>query len=268
MSESIVFPYIFERKLGGGGYGKVYEVKHKVSKQKFACKIIKGSKFDEASFMLKLKNHDNIIKLHEYYCFDKQSAIIMEKCSGFNILNELNAIQNIYERNYYREQYILQCMQAIKHCHDNYIVHRDIKHSNFMIHKETDRSIVKLIDFGMSQYDFGYTPCTVCGTLQFMPPEGFCAPYNNLTMNAHTLKYDIWSLGIMMYMLYTGVDMFYANNEKTIVKYIRTRKINNSMKSIKNMRLNRLIYKMLNISPTMRPTIEEVYHMYRYSINR
>lgn len=268
MSQSIVFPYKFERKIGNGGYGKIYEVRHKTSNQKFACKIIKGTNFDEPSFMLKLKNHKNIIKMHEYYSFDKQSAIIMEKCSGSNILNELNFIRNIDERNYYREIYILQCINAIKHCHDNYIVHRDIKHTNFIVHKENDKSIVKMIDFGMSQYDFGCTPCAVCGTLHFMPPEGFLVPYNNLNMNMHTTKYDIWSLGIMIYLLYTGKDMFYAKNKQTIINYIRTRKIHNSMKNIRNNNLNKLIYKMLSISPMMRPTIEEVYYMYRYSIDR
>lgn len=67
-------------------------------------------------------------------------------------------------------------------------------------------------------------------------------------------------------MLYAGEDMFYANDDNTIVQYIRTRKINNSMKKIKNDRLNRLIYNMLNISPFMRPDIDEVKQRYLHII--
>ena len=253
------FPYTFEKKIGTGGYGKVYQIKHIKTHQHYACKVTK-KKTNEISFMSKL-NHKNIIKLHESYQICNKNLIIMEECTGSNIIESLKRENNKRRRYELRERYIIQCIEAIKHCHDNGIIHRDIKHNNFILKSQDIDSEVKLIDFGLSEYDFGYIPTKTQGTLQYIPPEAF-KPINNFYTSIETKNYDIWSLGIMIYILYAGENMFYAKDERTIVNYIRTRKINNSMKNIKDYRLNRLIYHMLNISPMMRPDIDEVKENY------
>lgn len=256
------FPYVFEKRIGKGGYGNVYRVKHVETHKNYACKVTK-KKTKEVNFMLKLRYHDNIVKLHEsYHIYDKH-LIIMEECCGINILESLIKEKNKRKRYELREWYIIQCIDAIKHCHDNGIIHRDIKHNNFILKSEDTHPKVKLIDFGLSEYDFGYIPIGTQGTLQYIPPEALVLkPVNNLHTFIETKHYDIWSLGIMIYILYSGENMFYAKDERTIINYIRTRKINNSMKNIKDYRLNRLIYHMLNISPIMRPDIDEVKENY------
>lgn len=257
------FPYVFKKKIGKGGYGNIYRIEHQETGKHYACKVTQTSKTNETNFMLKLNGHNNIIKFHESYTFNNKNLIIMEECSGPNILESIVQEKNMNRRHELRELYILQCIDAIKHCHDNGIIHRDIKHNNFLLKSQDQYPTVKLIDFGLSEYDFGFISTEIKGTLQYIPPEAFTLkPINNFHTSIQSKNYDIWSLGIMIYMLYAGENMFYANDEKTIVKYIRTRKINNSMKNIKDYRLNRMIYQMLNISPMMRPDIDEVKENY------
>jgi len=266
-STTTSFPYVFEKKIGAGGFGKVYRVTHKTTRKIYACKIIKTPKTKEVDFLFKLNTHENIVKVHETYKFNEKRLILMEECDGLNIYDALINETDYIRRQKLREQYLLQCIEAIKHCHDNGIVHRDIKHTNFILKSKDRCSSVKLIDFGLSEYDFGHVSTKTSGTLKYIPPEAFVLkPINNFQSNFQTSSYDIWSFGILIFMLYAGEDMFYANDDNTIVQYIRTRKINNSMKKIKNDRLNRLIYNMLNISPFMRPDIDEVKQRYLHII--
>lgn len=257
------FPYIFKKKLGAGGFGAVYRVEHKKTHKYYACKVIKKGN-DEMGFLLKLKGHPNVVECHESYKFNNKRLIIMEECTGPNILEYLMKEGNKHKRKELQEDILVQCIDAIKHCHDNGIIHRDIKHTNFIMNtRNRRRPVVKLIDFGLSEYDFGYIPTQTAGTLRYIPPEAFLLePVNNFQSNIQTKSYDIWSLAIMIFVLYAGEDMFYADDEKTIVRYIRTRKINNSMRKINNVTLNRLLYKMFSLSPFMRPEIDEVRDIY------
>lgn len=83
--------------------------------------------------------------------------------------------------------------RAIGHCHANGIVHRDIKPENIMIGKDKE---VKLIDFGLSKQSSSSSLSTIAGTPYYMAPEVLEGYYNN--------KCDIWSLGVLLYVLLSG----------------------------------------------------------------
>lgn len=123
------FPYVFQKKLGSGGFGKIYQIQHKHTKLNYACKLTKTN-MNEINYMIKLKNHRNIIKFHECYNFDTKIAIVMEECTGMNLLDALSIVENVDDKNFLRDYYILQCIDAIEYCHVNSIIHRDIKHTN------------------------------------------------------------------------------------------------------------------------------------------
>lgn len=263
------FPYVFTRKIGQGGFGRVYQVKHKQTNTRYACKIIPKQNSNESAYLLKLKGHQNIVSFHECYHLNDKTAIVMEECSGPNVLEAMNSCGDEHQRRVFRERCLIQCIDAVKHCHDNGVIHKDIKHTNFLLKSPDSRSHVKLIDFGLSEYDFGHVPCMTRGTLRYIPPEAFgMEPVHDFYPTVQTKSYDIWSLAILMFVLYAGEDMFYANNDHTIVKYIKTRKIHNSMKQINNAILKRLLYQMLQVPPMMRPDIDEVRSTFLFSIGR
>tara|TARA_Y100000389_G_C17416776_1_gene494222 strand:+ start:601 stop:1467 length:867 start_codon:yes stop_codon:yes gene_type:complete len=274
-SPLVRFPYSFVRKIGEGGYGKVYKVTHKHSGQSYACKLSKKrgeNPFHEVNYMLKLKDANNIVDFYECYNIGSDRlAIIMEECRGSNIFDALHTMHDIDERAHYRDQYILQTIVAIEACHNNGIIHKDIKHTNFILKDEhTKDTTVKLIDFGLSEFDFGHVPCKTCGTLRYMPPEGLqlIRPYtytNSFTQeNIITTSYDIWSLGIMIYLLYTGKNVFQSPKDQTVIRNIKTGLIHNSLQheGIKHTKLTHLISSMLQIQPMMRPTIGDVHKFF------
>lgn len=264
MTEKVIFPYSFVKKIGEGGFGKIYQVKNKISDKSYACKLVKNNtSYNEIGFMLKLKNEENIINLHEcYHIPPNRLAIVMEQCSGPNIYDAIKLIGDHDERTHYKKRYVLQSISAVKACHDHSIIHKDIKHTNFILKDTNKDSTVKLIDFGLSEYDFGCVPCKMCGTLRYMPPEGFVFSNSYTSNDAYLTKaYDIWSLGVMIYLLYTGIDVFRSPDEKVVVNNIRKGIVHNSLnhRNIKNTRLSHLLRKMMRVQPMMRPTIEEVY---------
>lgn len=264
MSKQVSFPYVFLKKIGQGGFGKIYQVKHKYSEKRFACKLTKhDSSLKEITFMLKLKNESNIINFHECYNLNDKIAIIMEECHGSNIYDAVFSVSDPDKRNSIRTDYILQCICAVQACHENNIIHRDIKHTNFLLKDKSDFSTIKLIDFGLSELDFGFTTCKTCGTLRYLPPEGLIIPNKSSfkqDLNLLTTSYDIWSLGILIYMLYTGIDMFKSSRQENVIKNIQTGLIKNSLEhpTLKNTKMAHLITQMVRVQPMMRPSIHEV----------
>lgn len=265
MELTTTFPYRFVKKVGEGGFGRVYKVRHKQNDQMLACKLVRSKQYlKEIDIMIKLKEEKNVINFHECYHYGHdKTAIIMELCNGSNILDTLLNIVDLDERAFYRNLFILQCINAIQICHENGIIHRDIKHTNFILKENTPESLVKLIDFGLSEYDFGFIPFSTRGTLRYIPPEG-------LIINRHSLgdvltpAYDIWSLGIMIYLLYTGIDVFRSRNNMVVINNVRKGIIHNSMQhtSVKNTKIAYMITRMLRVQPMMRPNIYEVHEQF------
>lgn len=273
MTSSITFPYLFTKKIGQGGYGKVYRVKSIHTNKYYACKIIPTDRsLKEINFMLKLKEEPYIIDFYECYQLnDQKIGIVMEECTGPNIFDMLQTFECPDELQYYRKEYMLQSIAAIKSCHDNGIIHKDIKHTNFIFKDNCPDSTLRLIDFGLSEYDYGTNPCKTCGTLRFMPPEGLQLIDTNHHFRYHindhnliTKSYDIWSLGVMFYLLYTGIDVFRSTEISNVIYNIRKGIISGSLQhhKIKKRKEAEIIKKMLRISPKMRPSIDEVHDFF------
>ena len=208
-------------QLGKGGYGKVFEVRHKKTKAVRACKYIAKSKIKEKDLqrirreinILKKVDHPNIVKIYEVYETNRSLYIIMEKCNGGELFDKI--IDNISQKRMFSEKetakIFLQIMSAINYCHKNGICHRDLKPENILLLQKDneDDYPIKLIDFGLSQiFKENKKLNSKVGTAYYISPEVLCGRY--------TEKCDVWSAGVILCILLTGQPPFNGPNSGVI----------------------------------------------------
>ena len=149
------------KKLGKGAYGKVYEVKNRITGEIRACKQLSKSNINnlkrfekEIEILIKL-DHPNIIKLYEIFEDDRFLFLVMEKCNGGELFDTI--IDHIQKKRMFTEKnaaiIFQQIITAISYCHNNGIVHRDLKPENILYSNEGNEinNNIKVIDFGLSR---------------------------------------------------------------------------------------------------------------------
>ena len=219
--------YDCTKKLGKGGYGKVFQVKNKSTNKLYACKKLSKLNIknlqklqNEIEVLMKM-DHPNIVKLYEVFESQNSLYLIMEECCGGElfdrILNRINT-NNMYTE---REACLLmkQIIGAIEYCHNNGIAHRDLKPENLLYLKEgsEENNPLKIADFGLSQsINLKKMLTSKVGTSYYVPPEILAGNY--------TEKCDIWSAGIILYILLSGEPPFNGPNDETIFARIKTYK--------------------------------------------
>jgi len=190
--------------LGSGSFGKVFlatatndpnfKVAIKAIPKKKLGKNLKAIK-QEINILWKL-DHPNIVKYHETYENDEFLYIVMEYCSGgdlFDLITKRSKGEPL------KESVIAEIMKdlllAINHCHENKVVHRDIKAENVMVGED---GTIKLIDFGLSCQNTSKQSkmSDIVGTPYYVAPEVLKGNYSS--------KCDLWSLGVLFYILLSG----------------------------------------------------------------
>ncbi|OMJ84731.1 hypothetical protein SteCoe_14122 [Stentor coeruleus] len=218
--------YRIGKVLGSGTFGIVRQATHKKTSQEYAVKIFPKSALYKEMLSESLKNeieilknldHPNIIKIFDDFEDQKHFYFIMEKCQG----GDLNSL--IPKKNFFTEVFIVkilkQLLSALSYLHDNNIVHRDIKLENILFLKDKDYEKIKIIDFGVAQYyqDNKFMTVSV-GTLLYTAPEVLEQRYNE--------KCDLWSCGVVAYVLICGVLPFLGKNDYEIVGKIKRCQVN------------------------------------------
>jgi serine/threonine protein kinase len=200
---------VTKEELGSGTYGDVVKAYHKSSKYPCALKLVKKSVytekketallFREIQLQHELGYHPQIVSL--YGCFDIDGtddfAIVLELVEGpdlFEYLDRRNGIsltdlQIIFS----------QLLQAVQFCHNNHIIHRDIKLENIKVDRDLN---VKLIDFGFA-LRFEDHASEFFGTFYAMAPE-VCHAHQGKGNQQYDYRIDIWSCGIVLYYMMTG----------------------------------------------------------------
>ena len=223
----ILLNYEVLEKLGNGGYAKVYRVKNKKTGEIRACKqlskldIVNLEKFQREMEILKKIDHPNIIKLYEIYQSKNHYYLVMEECKGGELFDKI--IEHTDEGEMYSEkeaaEIILQVMSAVEYCHNNGICHRDLKPENILFLKKGDEknNPIKIIDFGLSrELKSKKNLSSKVGTAYYVSPEILAGHY--------TEKCDIWSSGVILYVLLSGVPPFNGVNDQIIYSKIRKMK--------------------------------------------
>ena len=223
----IMDEYDILKVLGQGGYGKVYRVKNKKTGEIRACKQLSKLNIDdlekfqrEISILMKA-DHPNIIKLYEYFESKNNFYLVMEECNGGELFDKI--IEHIDNDEMYTEkeaaEIIMEIMSAIEYCHNNGICHRDLKPENLLYFKKGDEkdNPIKIIDFGLSQkIDIKKILSSKVGTAYYVSPEILSGKYNE--------KCDIWSAGVILYVLLSGDPPFNGPSDRVIYSKIKNMK--------------------------------------------
>ena len=213
--------YIKKKLLGSGAFGEVWLVHHKDLDRDFAMKIIKKRKnksneekeiLNEIEILKKL-DHPKILKIIDFYSKVKKYYIITEYCPEGELFNEIIKVGRFDEG---QTAFIInQILKAISYCHRNHIIHRDIKPENIMITKREKNGClqVKLIDFGTAKiFERGQAENRYVGSSYYMAPEVLKRKYDE--------KCDLWSIGVIFYILLTGRPPFDGNDDEEILKNV------------------------------------------------
>lgn len=195
--------YEIVSKLGAGGLGVVYEVRHLISQRHEAMKImqtdISGApemveRFRREVQTLAALNHVNIAALHTAFYHENQLAMIMELIHGNTLRNlQLKSAVTISQV----LDFVAQVLRALAYAHRMGVVHRDIKPQNIMI---TNENVVKLLDFGiaLTVRSGNLTQSgQLLGSVNYISPE-------QVTGGKATAQSDIYSLGVVLYEALTG----------------------------------------------------------------
>mmetsp|Transcript_16118 Transcript_16118/g.13654 ORF Transcript_16118/g.13654 Transcript_16118/m.13654 type:complete len:156 (-) Transcript_16118:463-930(-) len=155
---------------------------------------------------MKKLDHPNIIKLYEIYEDARYIYLVLELCSGGELFDRITNKGSFAEAE--AIEAFQQIMHAINYCHSFNITHRDLKPENFLYLNDDDESPIKVIDFGLSKR--GNTTqdvmTTRAGTPYYISPEVLQGKYDQ--------SCDIWSAGVIMYILLCGYPPFYGNTDR------------------------------------------------------
>uniref|UniRef100_A0A803PFT7 Protein kinase domain-containing protein n=1 Tax=Cannabis sativa TaxID=3483 RepID=A0A803PFT7_CANSA len=204
--------YELGSQLGEGTYGVTYLCRDLVTHETLACKAISKAHMDtkeeieniynEVTIMMKLPDHPNIVKL-KAFCEDRNNFyLIMELCKGGELVDLIKV------KNYLSEAEAApvakMIVKAIMTCHTNGIMHRDLKPENLLFLNNKQDSPLKLIDFGFSAF---FKPnqrfSNIVGTLYYAAPEILSK------WKCHGPEVDIWSAGVIIYIMLCGNFPFY-----------------------------------------------------------
>ena len=219
------------KTLGEGGYGEVFLVKHKITGAVRAMKIIKKidnytENNDEEVLneinILKKIDHPNIIKIFEFYIDDDNYYLITEYCSGGDLFDFAKS----NKLNEYQVAFIMyQLFSALNYCHKMKIIHRDLKPENILVSKNENNYVrIKIGDFGTSiLFKKGDIQKDVIGSLYYFAPEVIKENYN--------FKCDLWSSGVIMYILLTHKIPFNGEDDEDVINSILYKEYNTKLLS-------------------------------------
>ena len=194
--------YIIKKTIGKGTFSKVKLGIHKETKQKVAIKILEKSAIVEKDDLeriiremtiLNQIDHINVIKVYDIYESEDNYLIIMEYCEGGELFNYIVKNQKLSEEE--TAFFFYQIINGVEYLHSKNIVHRDLKPENLLL---CEGNILKIIDFGLSNFYNGNYLSTPCGSPCYASPEMVSGnKYNGFNI-------DIWAIGIILFAMLCG----------------------------------------------------------------
>jgi calcium-dependent protein kinase len=230
-----------KERLGEGAFGIVRKATNKKTKHPVAIKSMNKSLLQKTilSFQNEIEiqmslDHPNIVRLFETFEDNKYVYIVLEICSGGELFDEiLEKTQGDHPTGFSEFDVCFlmkQMMRAVYYMHSHGVCHRDLKPENFLL-KERGIAIksntLKTTDFGISKrFKSGEPMRTKTGTAMYAAPE--------LLAGLYTEKVDMWSSGVILYIMLSGCPPFGGNNDSEIIKEVKKAVINFDLPEFKD----------------------------------
>ncbi|XP_060202384.1 calcium-dependent protein kinase 13-like [Lycium barbarum] len=259
--ENIEERYLIDRELGRGEFGITYLCIDRSNRELLACKSISKRKLRtavdvedvrrEVAIMKHLPQNSSIVSFREA-CEDENAVhLVMELCEGGELFDRIVA------RGHYTERAAVAVtrtiMEVVQLCHKHGVIHRDLKPENFLFANKKENSPLKAIDFGLSIFfKPGEKFSEIVGSPYYMAPEVLKRNYGP--------EIDIWSAGVILYILLCGVPPFWAESEQGVAQAILRGAIDFKREpwpSISEGAKN-LVRQMLEPDPKLRLTAKQV----------
>jgi Ca2+-binding EF-hand superfamily protein len=208
--------YVIGSEIGKGRFSTVYECVKKDSGESFAVKVIDKSKLggEEKELLrteiaiLKLVNHPNIIRMQGQYEDKKNLYIVTERLEGGELFDRISGRPRFSEDE--ARPLMRSLIGSVAYLHDLGIVHRDIKPENILCGDNLED--LKIADFGLSKTLLPHDHAmAACGTLSYVAPEV-------LTMRGYGKEADMWSVGVIMYLILCGRLPFDGHEHNEIIR--------------------------------------------------
>ncbi|XP_027363369.1 calcium-dependent protein kinase 4 isoform X2 [Abrus precatorius] len=210
--------YLLGKKLGQGQFGTTYLCTHKGTGKLYACKSIPKRKllcqedyddvWREIQIMHHLSEHPNVVQIQGTYEDSVFVHLVMELCAGGELFDR------IIQKGHYSEREAAKLIRTIvgvvEACHSLGVMHRDLKPENFLFDTPGEDAKMKATDFGLSVFHKpGQAFHDVVGSPYYVAPEVLCKQYGP--------EVDVWSAGVILYILLSGVPPFWAGNDPNIL---------------------------------------------------
>ncbi|KAM4054723.1 kinase [Hirsutella rhossiliensis] len=244
------------RPLGKGKFGRVYLAKERTSGFICALKVLHKSELQVGGVERQVRReieiqsnlrHPNILQLFGHFHDTKRVFLILEFAGKGELYKHLRRENRFPE--WKAAQYISQMASALRYLHKKHVIHRDIKPENILvgIHGE-----IKISDFGWSVHAPNHRRKTMCGTLDYLPPE--MVKPGSLD-NYYDEKIDLWSLGVLTYEFLVGEAPF---EDTPVMTQRRISRVDMSIPSFVSAEASDLIKKLLVLNPEKRLPLEQL----------
>jgi len=253
--------YKVGEEIGSGAFSVVRKGSHRKTGEEYAIKIITKAKLkedDEIALKQEIEilqdmHHENIMRLHDVYTEEpKYYYLVTENLEGGELFDRVVA------KSYYNEKEARDACkvlyEAVRYIHEKKVAHRDLKPENLLLQNAYDDAKIKIGDFGFAKKcEEPKSLRTACGTPGYVAPE-------ILEGKSYDMQVDIWSLGVIVYILLGGYPPFLENNQKELFKKIRAGDYvfhEEYWKAVSEEAKN-MIRSMLTVDPDKRATSERI----------
>ncbi|EME79422.1 uncharacterized protein MYCFIDRAFT_156715 [Pseudocercospora fijiensis CIRAD86] len=244
------------KPLGKGKFGRVYLARERSTGFVCALKVLHKSELQAGKVEKQVRReieiqsnlaHPNILRLYGHFHDTKRIFLILEFAGKGELYKHLRKAQRFPE--WQAAQYIAQMASALKYLHKKHVMHRDIKPENILVGLHGE---IKISDFGWSVHAPNNRRNTMCGTLDYLPPEMIKPGREE---NWYSEKVDLWSLGVLTYEFLVGEAPF---EDTPVMTQRRIARCEMTIPPFVSAEARDLIKKLLVLDPEKRLCLEDV----------
>eukprot|EP00270_Netrium_digitus_P015355 TRINITY_DN5365_c0_g1_i1.p1 TRINITY_DN5365_c0_g1~~TRINITY_DN5365_c0_g1_i1.p1 ORF type:complete len:363 (+),score=68.06 TRINITY_DN5365_c0_g1_i1:109-1197(+) len=242
-------------QLGKGKFGTVYRAQEKRTQVTVALKVLTKKELRAAQVEHQLRReieiqchlrHKNILRLYGFFYDQTRVYLVLEYAEKGELYKQLQRARFFSEER--AATYMVQMARALKYCHVRHVIHRDLKPENILVGKNGE---LKISDFGWSVHSPSTRRNTLCGTLDYLPPE-------MVEREAHDNRVDVWSLGVLCFEFLFGSPPFEAPDHPNTYRRIREVDLKFPVRPVVSEAAKDLIRQLLVRDAGKRISLEEV----------